>query len=116
MHLRLPSSRLGCLLLTYALRDWTRRQELHLREVALQATAYSCSTTAWCWGDRLGLHQLQRGHGPRAIYFAFCHAIGTAGAIRTHKFLLLRELPLPDSATAAWKMVNRMGIDPITTA
>ena len=40
MHLRLPSSRLGCLLLTYALRDWTRRQELHLREVALQATAY----------------------------------------------------------------------------
>ena len=29
-------------------------------------------------------------------------SIGTAGAIRTHKFLLLRELPLPDSATAAW--------------
>ena len=53
------------------------------------------------WGDRLGLHQLPRGHGPLAIYFAFCHQIGTAGAIRTHKFLLLRELPLPDSATAA---------------
>ena len=75
MHLRLPSSRLGCLLLTYALRDWTRRQELHLRQVALQATAYSCSATAWYWGDRLGLHQLQRGHGPRAIYFAFCHRL-----------------------------------------
>ena len=53
------------------------------------------------WGDRLDLHQLQRVHGPRAIYFAICHRIGTAGAIRTHKFLLLRELPLPDSATAA---------------
>ena len=38
LHLRLPSSRLGCLLLTYVLK-WTRRQELHLREVALQATA-----------------------------------------------------------------------------
>src|SRR5215472_4728381 len=25
------------------------------------------------WGDRLGLHQLPRGHGPLAIYFAFCH-------------------------------------------
>ena len=42
------------------------------------------------------MHQLQRGHGPRAIYFAFCHVVGAAGAIR--------ELPLPDSATAAWKM------------
>ena len=73
--------------------NWTRRQELHLREVALQATAYSCSATAWYWGDRLDLHQLRRGHGPRAIYFAFCHVIGTAGATRTHKFLLLRELP-----------------------
>ena len=74
LHLRLPSSRLGCLLLTYVL-NWTRRQELHLREAALQAAAYSCSATAWCWGDRLGLHQLQRGHGPRAIYFAFCHGL-----------------------------------------
>ena len=55
------------------------------------------------WGDRLDLHQLQRLHGPRAIYFAICHRIGTAGAIRTHKFLLLRELPLPGSATAASK-------------
>ena len=27
------------------------------------------------WGDRLGSHQLQRGHGPRAIYFAFCHTL-----------------------------------------
>ena len=74
LHLRLPSSRLGCLLLTYVL-NWTRRQELHLREAALQAAAFSCSATAWCWGDRLGLHQLQRGHGPRAIYFAFCHEL-----------------------------------------
>ena len=68
------------------------------------------------WGDRLGSHQLQRVHSPRPICFGFCHVIGTAGAIRTHKFLLLRELPLPDSATAAWKLVNRMGVDPITTA
>ena len=69
------------------------------------------------WGDRLGLHQLPRGHGPPAICFAFCHhGNGAAGATRTHKFLLLRELPLPDSATAAWELVNRMGVDPITTA
>ena len=45
LHLRLPSSRLGCLLLTYVLK-WTRRQELHLREVALQATACRSSATA----------------------------------------------------------------------
>jgi hypothetical protein len=57
---------------------------LHLREVALQATAYSCSATAWCWGDRLDLHQLRRGHGPRAICFAFCHKlIPSAGLLHS---------------------------------
>ena len=30
MHLRLPSSRLGCLLLTYVLKFGTHRQESHL--------------------------------------------------------------------------------------
>ena len=34
LHLRLPSSKPGGLLLTYVLRGWTRRQELHPREVA----------------------------------------------------------------------------------
>jgi hypothetical protein len=34
----------------------------------------------------------------------------------SHLRLLLWEVPLPGSATAAWKLVNRMGVDPITTA
>jgi hypothetical protein len=61
------------------------------------------------------LHLLQRGHGPRAIYFAFCHASGTAGAIRTHKFLLLRE-SCQFGYSGMLEVVNRMGVDPITTA
>lgn len=39
MHLRLPSSKLGCLLLTYVL-DWRRRQDLNPHGNALQACAY----------------------------------------------------------------------------
>ena len=128
MHLRLPSSRLGCLLLTYVL-NWTRRQELHLREAALQAAAYSCSATAWCWGDRLGLHQLQRGHGPRAIYFAFCHGLvpsaGLAPAWSCWDRLVLSQvcLLIPPRGHQKWCSVSesnrslaleRRGVSPET--
>jgi hypothetical protein len=128
LHLRLPSSRLGCLLLTYVL-NWTRRQELHLREAALQAAAYSCSATAWCWGDRLGLHQLQRGHGPRAIYFAFCHELvpsaGLAPAWSCWDRLVLSQvcLLIPPRGHQKWCSVSesnrslaleRRGVSPET--
>ena len=75
MHLRLPSSKLGCLLLTYALKvdtptgvapAWSRfagdRLELLGHGVEI-------------WGERVHLQHLQTVHGRRPIYFGFAHKL-----------------------------------------
>jgi hypothetical protein len=75
LHLRLPSSRLGCLLLTYVLKTGHADRSCTCLKSLCRRPPEAARPRREVWGDRLGLHQLQRGHGPRAIYFAFCHKL-----------------------------------------
>lgn len=83
LHLRPPSSKLGRLLLTYAL-------ILEL-PVGLAPTALPlCRRPHWLlwhgsiWGDGMESNHLQQCHKLRAMPFAFRHVIGTTGGHRTH--------------------------------